>query len=111
MRVGSLMCCCRERRCSYQWLSVFVCRPTALGLSPVARCFSAQARTGVHARQVHTCPTWSWEAGDPKKARPFLPPGKQFLITRNGGPPLLPPPCLALPTCMSLVLPTSSTRP
>lgn len=34
---------------------------------------------------VHTCPTWSWEAGDAKKARPFLPPTKQFLITRNGG--------------------------
>ena len=33
---------------------------------------------------VHTCPTWSWEAGDTKKARPFLPAGKQFLITRNG---------------------------
>ncbi|PSC67657.1 Autophagy-related 3 [Micractinium conductrix] len=32
---------------------------------------------------VHTCPTWSWEAGDTKKARPFLPAGKQFLITRN----------------------------
>ncbi|KAL4440254.1 hypothetical protein ABPG75_003255 [Micractinium tetrahymenae] len=32
---------------------------------------------------VHTCPTWSWEAGDLKKGRPFLPPGKQFLITRN----------------------------
>ncbi|EFN54110.1 hypothetical protein CHLNCDRAFT_36301 [Chlorella variabilis] len=32
---------------------------------------------------VHTCPTWSWEAGDAKKARPFLPPTKQFLITRN----------------------------
>lgn len=40
--------------------------------------------------QVHTCPTWTWEAGDPKKARPFLPPGKQFLITRNGAPPLAP---------------------
>ncbi|KAL4427336.1 hypothetical protein ABPG77_003245 [Micractinium sp. CCAP 211/92] len=32
---------------------------------------------------VHSCPTWSWEGGDPKKARPFLPPSKQFLITRN----------------------------
>lgn len=34
---------------------------------------------------VHTCPTWSWEAGDPKKARSFLPRAKQYLITRNGG--------------------------
>ncbi|KAI3431543.1 hypothetical protein D9Q98_004592 [Chlorella vulgaris] len=32
---------------------------------------------------VHTCPTWSWEAGDPKKARSFLPRAKQYLITRN----------------------------
>lgn len=32
---------------------------------------------------VHTCPTWSWEAGDAKKARSFLPHNKQFLITRN----------------------------
>jgi len=29
------------------------------------------------------CPTWSWQAGDPAKARPFLPPDKQYLITRN----------------------------
>eukprot|EP00887_Chlorella_sp_A99_P002469 scaffold10.g2469.t1 len=32
---------------------------------------------------VNTCGTWAWEAGDPKKAWPFLPPAKQFLITRN----------------------------
>lgn len=32
---------------------------------------------------VLRCPTWSWQAGDPAKARPFLPPGKQFLVTRN----------------------------
>ncbi|PRW39093.1 Autophagy-related 3 [Chlorella sorokiniana] len=32
---------------------------------------------------VHTCPTWAWEGGDPKKAASFLPLGKQFLITRN----------------------------
>ncbi|GAB4814233.1 hypothetical protein N2152v2_001279 [Parachlorella kessleri] len=32
---------------------------------------------------IRTCPTWSWEAGDPKKARPYLPADKQFLITRN----------------------------
>lgn len=33
---------------------------------------------------VHTCPTWAWEGGDPRKAASYLPPGKQFLITRNG---------------------------
>jgi ubiquitin-like-conjugating enzyme ATG3 len=32
---------------------------------------------------VLRCPTWAWQAGDPAKARPFLPPGKQFLVTRN----------------------------
>ena len=32
---------------------------------------------------VHSCPTWSWEAGEAGKARPYLPPDKQFLITRN----------------------------
>lgn len=32
---------------------------------------------------VLRCPTWQWQAGDASKARPFLPPGKQFLITRN----------------------------
>jgi len=32
---------------------------------------------------VLRCPTWQWQAGDPKQARPFLPPDKQFLLTRN----------------------------
>ncbi|KAK9804182.1 hypothetical protein WJX73_009883 [Symbiochloris irregularis] len=32
---------------------------------------------------VRTCPTWAWQAGDPKKARAYLPEDKQFLITRN----------------------------
>jgi len=32
---------------------------------------------------VFRCPTWSWEAGDPKKAKSHLPPDKQYLITRN----------------------------
>ena len=32
---------------------------------------------------VLRCPTWQWQAGDPSKARPFLPPNKQFLLTRN----------------------------
>jgi len=32
---------------------------------------------------VLRCPTWSWQAGDPAKARPFLPPSKQYLVTRN----------------------------
>ncbi len=32
---------------------------------------------------VLRCPTWQWQAGDPAKARPFLPPDKQFLLTKN----------------------------
>eukprot|EP01103_Thecamoeba_quadrilineata_P019126 TRINITY_DN7619_c0_g1_i1.p1 TRINITY_DN7619_c0_g1~~TRINITY_DN7619_c0_g1_i1.p1 ORF type:complete len:306 (+),score=69.55 TRINITY_DN7619_c0_g1_i1:32-949(+) len=32
---------------------------------------------------VYKCPSWSWEAGDPKRAVSYLPPNKQFLITRN----------------------------
>ncbi|KAL3903245.1 MAG: hypothetical protein SGPRY_011754 [Prymnesium sp.] len=32
---------------------------------------------------VLRCPTWQWSAGEPSKARPFLPADKQFLSTRN----------------------------
>ncbi|CDY14035.1 hypothetical protein Bca4012_047538 [Brassica carinata] len=32
---------------------------------------------------VSKCPTWSWEAGDLSKRKPYLPLEKQFLITRN----------------------------
>ena len=32
---------------------------------------------------VLRCPSWMWQAGDPSKARAFLPPGKQFLVTRS----------------------------
>ncbi|RCV43808.1 hypothetical protein SEVIR_9G329400v4 [Setaria viridis] len=32
---------------------------------------------------VAKCPTWSWEAGDPSKRKPYLPADKQFLVTRN----------------------------
>lgn len=32
---------------------------------------------------VLRCPTWQWQAGDLGKARSFLPPNKQFLLTRN----------------------------
>ncbi|KOO26375.1 autophagy-related protein 3-like protein [Chrysochromulina tobinii] len=32
---------------------------------------------------VLRCPTWQWQAGDPARARPFLPPNKQFLLTKN----------------------------
>ncbi|XP_057952255.1 autophagy-related protein 3 [Malania oleifera] len=32
---------------------------------------------------VSKCPTWSWESGEPGKRKPYLPPEKQFLITRN----------------------------
>lgn len=32
---------------------------------------------------VRKCPTWSWEAGDKRKAKSFLPAQQQYLITRN----------------------------
>ncbi|KAL2916029.1 E2-like enzyme [Polyrhizophydium stewartii] len=32
---------------------------------------------------VFKCPTWAWAAGDPAKARDYLPADKQYLITRN----------------------------
>ena len=32
---------------------------------------------------VAACPTWSWEAGAPSRARSFLPPDKQYLVTKN----------------------------
>eukprot|EP00850_Spirogloea_muscicola_P020281 SM000211S06651 [mRNA] locus=s211:181288:183297:- [translate_table: standard] len=32
---------------------------------------------------VTKCPTWAWEGGDASRRRPFLPPHRQFLITRN----------------------------
>ncbi|XP_055348601.1 ubiquitin-like-conjugating enzyme ATG3 isoform X1 [Paramacrobiotus metropolitanus] len=32
---------------------------------------------------VHYCPTWQWSQGEPSKIKPYLPPDKQFLITKN----------------------------
>ncbi|GAQ83284.1 autophagy-related protein 3 [Klebsormidium nitens] len=32
---------------------------------------------------VNKCPTWLWDAGEPEKRKPYLPPNKQFLITHN----------------------------
>ncbi|KAK4600998.1 hypothetical protein RGQ29_010541 [Quercus rubra] len=32
---------------------------------------------------VSKCPTWSWESGEQSKMKSYLPPEKQFLITRN----------------------------
>jgi ubiquitin-like-conjugating enzyme ATG3 len=32
---------------------------------------------------VFRCPTWSWEAGDVKKTKSYLPPDKQYLVTRH----------------------------
>jgi len=32
---------------------------------------------------VFKCPTWSWESGDKARAKPYLPPDKQYLVTRN----------------------------
>jgi ubiquitin-like-conjugating enzyme ATG3 len=39
----------------------------------------------VHAGDelVFRCPTWQWEGGDPNLAKSYLPPDKQYLITRN----------------------------
>ena len=38
-------------------------------------------RAGDHL--VRTCPSWQWECGEKSKERPYLPPNKQFLITRG----------------------------
>ena len=32
---------------------------------------------------VYKCPGWQWEGGDPKKAVSYLPPNKQYLVTRG----------------------------
>lgn len=32
---------------------------------------------------VYKCPTWSWEAGDESKRKSYLPPNKQYLVTRQ----------------------------
>ena len=32
---------------------------------------------------VAQCPTWSWQGGDPKSAKSYLPADKQFLVTHN----------------------------
>jgi len=32
---------------------------------------------------VYKCPTWSWECGDPRKKKNYLPDDKQFLVTRK----------------------------
>lgn len=32
---------------------------------------------------VRSSPSWTWEAGDEKSRRPYLPPNKQFLMTRS----------------------------
>jgi len=32
---------------------------------------------------VTTAPTWSWSGGEPSLRRTFLPPQKQYLVTRN----------------------------
>ena len=32
---------------------------------------------------VYKCPTWSWESGDSKKKKPYLPDNQQYLISRN----------------------------
>lgn len=32
---------------------------------------------------VYKCPTWSWETGDRKKVKNYLPLDKQYLVTRN----------------------------
>jgi len=32
---------------------------------------------------VAQCPTWAWQSGDAKCQKPYLPPTKQFLVTKN----------------------------
>lgn len=32
---------------------------------------------------VYKCPTWAWEGGEVSKRKAYLPPNKQYLITRN----------------------------
>ncbi|OTF79140.1 ubiquitin-like protein-conjugating enzyme ATG3-like protein [Euroglyphus maynei] len=32
---------------------------------------------------VHHCPTWQWQTGDKTRLKSYLPPNKQFLITRQ----------------------------
>jgi ubiquitin-like-conjugating enzyme ATG3 len=32
---------------------------------------------------VYHCPTWSWSAGEPSRKKAYLPPDKQFLVTKN----------------------------
>jgi len=32
---------------------------------------------------VYRCPTWAWESGEGKSIKPYLPPDKQYLVTRN----------------------------
>ncbi|XP_034231542.1 ubiquitin-like-conjugating enzyme ATG3 isoform X1 [Thrips palmi] len=32
---------------------------------------------------VHQCPTWQWATGDEARVKSYLPPNKQFLITRS----------------------------
>jgi ubiquitin-like-conjugating enzyme ATG3 len=32
---------------------------------------------------VRNCPSWQWQSGDPDKFRKYLPPEKQFLVTRR----------------------------
>lgn len=38
-------------------------------------------RAGDHL--VRMCPSWRWEAGEKAKARPYLPPTKQYLVTKG----------------------------
>lgn len=32
---------------------------------------------------VYHCPTWSWSVGEPSRRKTYLPPEKQFLVTKN----------------------------
>nr|VZI30623.1 unnamed protein product [Spirometra erinaceieuropaei] len=32
---------------------------------------------------VHHCPTWQWSGGEPARARSYLPPNKQYLVTKG----------------------------
>ena len=73
-------------------------------------------RAGDHL--VYHCPTWSWAAGEQGRRKAYLPPDKQFLVTKNGTPTLSgtefsrsPPPSLPSSTVLQAVPPGGCLAP